>query len=178
MTKTVPEMLRAGADTYEERNKIYGDNYKRHGFVMSFLFPNGVTLDTIDKQNRFGVLTQMVAKMTRYCENFDRGGHEDSLHDLMVYTAMLAEVDAETKERENIDPLEERRILATTEDFPDGQDTVDMINSDVQIDFGSPTELEIDPPGWISEIDPAVLQEPANEEPPVVIPEDKPQKVS
>jgi hypothetical protein len=98
MTKTVPEILREGADTYEERNKLYGDNYKRHGAVMRALFPNGVNLHFADAHNRFGLLTQIVAKLTRYCENYNNGGHQDSLHDLTVYAAMLAEVDAQSAE--------------------------------------------------------------------------------
>jgi hypothetical protein len=98
MTKTVPEILREGADTYEERNKLYGDNYKRHGAVMRALFPNGVSLHSADAHNRFGLLTQIVAKLTRYCENFNNGGHPDSLHDQTVYAAMLAEVDAQVVE--------------------------------------------------------------------------------
>lgn len=96
--KTVPELLREGANTYEERNKIYGDNYKRHGMVMQALFPEGVQLDTVEDHNRFGILTQMVAKLTRYCQNWHVGGHEDSLHDLMVYTPMLQELDNERRE--------------------------------------------------------------------------------
>jgi hypothetical protein len=35
-----------------------------------------------------------MSKATRYAQNFERGGHEDSLIDNSVYTQMLREVDA------------------------------------------------------------------------------------
>ena len=95
MSKTVPEMLRESADTYAERNKIYGDNYKEFGKVMLALFPNGVNLKTVADHNRFGVFTQMVSKLTRYAPAFTWGGHDDSLLDLSVYTTMLRELDKE-----------------------------------------------------------------------------------
>ena len=91
--KTVPEMLRDAAGIYEQRNKIYGDNYKRFGKVMALLFPDGVTLKTEDDFNRFGIFVQLVSKETRYAENFLRGGHDDSLDDTSVYSMMLKELD-------------------------------------------------------------------------------------
>lgn len=94
MTKTVPEMLRDAAGIYEERNKLYGDNYKRFGPVMQLLFPDGLVLKTPEDHNRFGVFVQVVAKVTRYAENFTAGGHPDSLDDLTVYSQMLQELDA------------------------------------------------------------------------------------
>lgn len=103
-------MLHEAADTYAERNKVYGDTYKKHGEVMKALFPDGIKFDTDDDHNRFGVLTMIVGKLTRYAQNFKpvhkEGflappvGHADSLHDLSVYAAMLNELDAEFNERE------------------------------------------------------------------------------
>jgi len=91
----VPDMLRKAAETYEERNKIYGDNYKHFGHIMARLFPTGIELITPDDHNRFGVFVQVVSKLTRYSANFEKGGHPDSLHDAIVYNAMLAELDYE-----------------------------------------------------------------------------------
>lgn len=95
--KTVPEMLREAAATYEERNKLYGDNYKRFGRVMVELFPDGLELKSVDDFNRFGVFVQSVAKLTRYSQNFTRGGHDDSCLDASVYWQMQRELDAEAK---------------------------------------------------------------------------------
>ena len=91
------ERLKKAAETYAERNKVYGNTYKRHGQVAAALFPDGVTLKTVDDHNRFGVLTLVIGKLTRYCTNFSTGGHADSIHDLGVYAFMLEELDAEQK---------------------------------------------------------------------------------
>lgn len=85
--------LEAKARVFEERNKLYGDNYKRFGYVMVALFPNGLNLKSAEDFNRFGILVQLVAKETRYAENFVRGGHDDSLDDTAVYAMMLKELD-------------------------------------------------------------------------------------
>lgn len=91
---SVPDALTKLADLYRERGKVYGDNYKLHGFVMRHLFPNGVTLLTVNDHNRFGVFTQIVCKLTRYANMWDKGGHADSVDDMTVYAQMLQELDA------------------------------------------------------------------------------------
>ena len=94
-SKTVPEMLRDAAATYEQRNRLYGDNYKRFGDVMAALFPNGIELKNKDDWNRFGVFFHVVGKVTRYAVNLKAGGHKDSAHDITVYAAMLEELTQE-----------------------------------------------------------------------------------
>jgi hypothetical protein len=96
--KKVPEMLRESAATYEERNKVYGDNYKRFGYVMSALFPHGIHLNSGEDLNRLGILVQVVSKISRYCESFHKTGHDDSLLDLAVYATMLRELDDEKRD--------------------------------------------------------------------------------
>lgn len=91
-TKSVPELLRACATTYEERNKLYGDNYKKFGRVMEAMFPEGLTLRSIQDFNRYGIFVQCASKLMRYAENLNKGGHQDSAHDLSVYAAMLEEL--------------------------------------------------------------------------------------
>jgi len=93
MAKSVPDMLRESAGIYEQRNVLYGDNYKRFGKIMAVLFPNGIELKDEDDFNRFGIFVQVVSKITRYAENFVRGGHDDSLDDNTVYSMMLKELD-------------------------------------------------------------------------------------
>lgn len=89
---TVPEILRNNAKTYEERNKLYGDNYKKFGKVMEAIFPEGFEISSAADHNRLGVFIQCLSKLMRYAENLDKGGHKDSAHDLSVYAAMLEEL--------------------------------------------------------------------------------------
>lgn len=99
MNKFVPEQLRKAASLYEERNKLYGDNYKKFGRLVDALFPDGIPSGQVENNaeyhNRVGVLIQLLSKLTRYCANFGDGGHSDSLTDLAVYAIMLQELDAE-----------------------------------------------------------------------------------
>lgn len=95
--KNAADILKECSELYKQRNKVYADNYKRHGEIMLALFPNGITLKTKDDHNRFGLLTQKVYKLTRYGENFHKGGHEDSIIDDCTYSAMLAELDMDIK---------------------------------------------------------------------------------
>lgn len=89
---SVPDIMNAAADTYRERNALYGDSYKQFGGVMQALFPHGILIDTPDAWNRLGIINMMVSKLTRYTANFCDGGHTDSAHDLGVYSFMLEEL--------------------------------------------------------------------------------------
>jgi len=94
--KTVPELLRDAASIHEQRNEIYGANYKKFGNIMTALFPNGLKVKTKQDFDRLGVLIPIVSKIGRYAQNFDvLGGHPDSLDDIAVYAMMLRELDAE-----------------------------------------------------------------------------------
>lgn len=89
---TVPEILRRAAELFEERNALYGDNYKQFGTVMMALFPEGLQITTSGEWNRIGILVQLVNKLGRYCANAHVGGHKDSSRDKVVYAAMLDEL--------------------------------------------------------------------------------------
>ena len=89
-----PEHLESGANTYRERNKEYGDSYHKFGQVMRNLFPEGLTIDGSIAWNRLGVLSQIVGKICRYSNDF-HNPQKDSIHDIMVYAAMLLELDDE-----------------------------------------------------------------------------------
>lgn len=89
----VPKQLESKAALYKQRNAQYGDTYKMQGAILEAMFPNGVSLDGIDDQNRYSIFITIVSKMLRYANNFDKGGHEDSLDDISVYAMMLKELD-------------------------------------------------------------------------------------
>lgn len=93
----IVQSLRSAADLFEQRNKIYGDNFIHFGKVMKGIFPRGLELQTEEEFNRFCIFVQVVSKATRYGQSFKRGGHRDSLDDTSVYSMMLAEYDQETR---------------------------------------------------------------------------------
>jgi len=90
---SVAEELHKAAELYKERNKLYGDTYKNHGKTMESLFPAGIEIEGVHEFNRFGIFNMMISKICRYAANYDSGGHDDSLHDLSVYSQMLKELD-------------------------------------------------------------------------------------
>lgn len=80
--------------TYRTRNRVYGNNYKRFGAIMHALYPDGIQLDTPHQHNRFGIILQMISKLSRYVTD-PLAGHIDSIHDMGVYCFMLEELDSE-----------------------------------------------------------------------------------
>lgn len=89
----VREILMQSADTYDERNAIYGDTYKDIGDVLDIMVLNP-DLNTPQDHNRFRLFSDVVSKLMRYAAQFNNGGHADSLHDAITYAAMLSETDA------------------------------------------------------------------------------------
>lgn len=79
--------------TFRQRNKTYGDSYLVFGKVMQALYPKGVTIETEEQWNRFGVIQMIVSKLTRYVAT-PTEGHLDSAHDMGVYSHILEELDA------------------------------------------------------------------------------------
>lgn len=91
------DILIKGGETFQERHKVYGDNFLKVGDMCVAMFPDGITLKTSADFIRFELLMMKIVKVSRYAENFSKGGHEDSVHDDMVYSAMLEYVDGVLK---------------------------------------------------------------------------------
>ena len=87
------ERLLAMAKLHEEKEKEYGEDYKWMGTVLEAMFPKGLTLNSEEEFGRMALLVMMQTKLMRYATNFHNGGHEDSLRDLGVYSALQAELD-------------------------------------------------------------------------------------
>lgn len=87
---SVHEILRKAADTFESRNKEYGNSYKRLGTILMALFPDGIPSQDAEGWNRVGILFAIAGKLNRYVCN--PRGHIDSAHDASVYAAMLEEL--------------------------------------------------------------------------------------
>lgn len=101
MVKPVTQSIKDLAALYEQRNAVYGDDYKRHGSIMEQLFPKGIFLKSPSDFNRYAILQNMVTKLNRYAANFPEGGHVDSLDDITVYSQMLQELDRQLIEDQN-----------------------------------------------------------------------------
>jgi hypothetical protein len=84
--KTVPELLRAAAKTFEERNAIYGSNYKMIGPMVKILFPDGVPPELLFS-DRWHLFELMLVKISRFA--ISGLTHSDSIHDTTVYAAMV-----------------------------------------------------------------------------------------
>ena len=81
------------ANIHRERQELYGQDFLQIGPSLMALFPEGVELKTADDFTRLALLLQAHGKLLRYCVNFKRGGHADSLDDLSVYAQLLRYVD-------------------------------------------------------------------------------------
>ena len=88
--RTVPEIMKANADLYRQRNKNYKDGYKNFGRVMMGLYPDGLTLKTEEEFNKLGVFVMIVSKVMRIASSDMEP--TDNVDDLQVYAAMLKEI--------------------------------------------------------------------------------------
>src|SRR5215207_6556511 len=91
--ESVSDRLINLADLYDERNKLYGNNYKLVGPRLKALFPKGLNLETESDFVRFALFIHIDNKISRYARSFVSGGQKDSLDDLAVYAQMLQEID-------------------------------------------------------------------------------------
>uniref|UniRef100_A0AAU7VH59 Polynucleotide kinase/phosphorylase n=1 Tax=Serratia phage Spe5P4 TaxID=3159438 RepID=A0AAU7VH59_9CAUD len=85
--RTAADVLAEMADTFRERNAVYKDNAAKVGEVMAVLFPDGVTLKTAADHKFYHLFELLIVKLTRFTNSGLK--HEDSVHDLTVYGAML-----------------------------------------------------------------------------------------
>ena len=93
---TAADILQEMADTFRERNKIYGNNFRRVGPVMQALHPDGVTLASAADHELFHLWSLLIVKASRFAVSGLK--HQDSLHDLCVYGAIIESI---LKERES-----------------------------------------------------------------------------
>lgn len=88
----VVKCLEGALETFKDRGKTYGDSPRKFGEIMQALYPGGLTIEGADQWERFGLLLQIVSKLSRYTTDPSKG-HIDSIHDLGVYSLMLESVD-------------------------------------------------------------------------------------
>ena len=87
------EVIEEAKRTFIERNRAYNDGWVVHGEIMASLFPDGITLNSPEDFSRFLLLEMCLSKLNRYAQNFESGGHKDSIHDLGIYSFILETYD-------------------------------------------------------------------------------------
>ena len=78
---------------FARKDAQYGDAHHCVACVLELLLGD-VKLDSVDAKHRYFLLSMIVLKLSRYTNNFNEGGHGDSLDDLAVYAQILRELDA------------------------------------------------------------------------------------
>lgn len=93
--KQADQILLDAANTYAEKNAVYGDNFRNFPATMMGFFPDGIMLKTYEDWMRMQFFFLLSVKMSRYANNFQYGGHADSARDMAIYAAMMESTDAE-----------------------------------------------------------------------------------
>jgi hypothetical protein len=88
------DVLQEMADTYRERNAVYGSNYKMVGPMMRVLFPDGASAELLSS-DQFHLFELMLVKLSRFAISGLQ--HQDSIHDAAVYAAMIDAILKEQK---------------------------------------------------------------------------------
>jgi len=93
------ELLKNFSNIFLEKNSddCYGNSYKDYGKLCLLLFPNGLTLNSKESFDRFGVFSMIVHKVLRLSKALNTGRFNvekpfDNAKDLAIYSAMLAEL--------------------------------------------------------------------------------------
>lgn len=85
--------LKQLAELFEQRNKLYGSTYKKHGPIVMAIFGGSIPEIRADiDSSRMAIINVVASKLSRYAENWQTG-HVDSLNDISVYCQMLRELD-------------------------------------------------------------------------------------
>ena len=88
-TAETKRVLQKALDTFHDRGSVYRDNHQRLGATIAALFPDGIEIKSADDHERFALIVLLLVKLTRYAVEWTNGGHRDSIHDCIVYAAML-----------------------------------------------------------------------------------------
>ena len=85
-TTSAADILDDMAQTFRERNAVYGSNYKMVAPLMATLFPAGVPPELV-VTNKFHLFELILVKLSRFA--ISGLNHTDSIHDCGVYAAMV-----------------------------------------------------------------------------------------
>lgn len=96
--QTIAKKIEGILSLFQERNEKYGKDYLEFGDGAFNTFGK-ITLESASDYERFAPLLLKYMKFRRYIKNFKKGGHQDSLDDDIIYTAILSELDAKLNEK-------------------------------------------------------------------------------
>lgn len=83
---TAADVLSAMADTFRERNKVYGSNYLMVSKLVKVMFPDGVPPGLVETDH-WHLFELKLVKLSRFA--ISGLTHIDSIHDDAVYAAMI-----------------------------------------------------------------------------------------
>jgi hypothetical protein len=83
------DILQDAANTFRERNAVYGSNYQMVGPIMALLFPKGVPVELLG-HDAFHLFELVVVKLSRLA--ISNMTHTDSARDAAVYCAMIESI--------------------------------------------------------------------------------------
>ena len=97
-SKNAADVLSKMAETFRERNSLYGNNYKMVGPIMNIFWPDGVPSELVVK-DQFHLFELIIVKLSRFA--ISNLTHEDSIHDSSVYGAMIEAILIESDKSES-----------------------------------------------------------------------------
>lgn len=83
------DVLQKMADTFRERNAVYGSNFEMVGPIMRILFPAGIPVELLGS-DQFHLFELVIVKLSRLA--IAQLTHIDSAHDAAVYCAMIESI--------------------------------------------------------------------------------------
>lgn len=89
------DVLADMGETYRERNKVYGDNFKMVAKLVEILWPNGVPPELVIT-DQWHLFELKLVKLSRFA--ISNLTHQDSIHDDAVYSAMIEAILINRKE--------------------------------------------------------------------------------
>lgn len=89
MKKDAAMILDQMADTFRQRNAVYGDNYRMVAKLVKVLFPNGVPSELV-VTDQWHLFELKLVKLSRFA--ISGLTHIDSIHDDAVYAAMIESI--------------------------------------------------------------------------------------
>lgn len=89
MSITAADILAGMAETYRQRNAVYGDNFLMVAQLVKVLFPKGVPPALVET-DQWHLFELKLVKISRFA--ISNLTHIDSIHDDAVYAAMIESI--------------------------------------------------------------------------------------